>query len=80
MADQAKKSVGQYVDWIGTYVEACLEDVNNMRRAQQEAAGAEGCAGQRGGGGGCCRPEQRFGCEALLFGHRHDNLLPEVVH
>jgi hypothetical protein len=41
MADQAKKTVGQYVEWIGKYVEASLEDINNMRRVQQEAAGAD---------------------------------------
>lgn len=40
MADQAKKTVGQYVEWIGKYVEAAMEDMNNMRAAQQQAAGA----------------------------------------
>lgn len=40
MADQARKTVGQYVEWIGKYVEAALEDINNMRAAQQQAAGA----------------------------------------
>jgi len=39
MADQAKKTVGQYVEYIGKYVEAALEDMNNMRRLQDEAAG-----------------------------------------
>lgn len=40
MADQARKTVGQYVEWIGKYVEAALEDMNNMRAAQQQATGA----------------------------------------
>lgn len=48
MADQAKKTVGQYVDWIGKYVEAALEDINNLRQAQQQAAGEMGL------GSGCC--------------------------
>jgi hypothetical protein len=39
MADQAKKTVGQYVHWIGKYVEAALEDINNL---QQQAAGEGG--------------------------------------
>jgi hypothetical protein len=41
MADQATKTVGKYVNWISKYVEACLEDINNMRQlqAQEQAAG-----------------------------------------
>lgn len=42
MADQAKKTVGQYVEWIGSYVEGALEDINNMRRQQEDAAGKLG--------------------------------------
>lgn len=49
MADQAKKTVGQYVDWIGKYVEAALEDINNLRQAQQQAAGAAEGGGPCGG-------------------------------
>lgn len=40
MVDQAKKTVGQYVEYIGKYVEAALEDANNnLRRGQEESAG-----------------------------------------
>jgi hypothetical protein len=55
MADQAKKTVGQYVEWIGKYVEAALEDINNMQAAaQQQAAGACGDAGPVGCSLGSC--------------------------
>jgi hypothetical protein len=45
MADQAKKTVGQYVNWISKYVEACLEDINNMRQLQAQEQTAGGCLG-----------------------------------
>jgi hypothetical protein len=40
MADQARKTVGQYVDYIGCYVEAALEEMNNQRKQQQQQPGA----------------------------------------
>lgn len=59
MADQAKKTVGQYVDWIGNYVEAALEDINNLR--QQQAAGEEGL-----GATACDRQCRVFACAPAL--------------
>lgn len=59
MADQAKKTVGQYVDWIGKYVEAALEDINNLR--QQQAAGEEGL-----GATACDRQCRVFACAPAL--------------
>lgn len=50
MADQAKKTVGQYVDWIGKYVEEALEEINNMRQAQQAAEGVDICRCHAGQG------------------------------
>lgn len=53
MADQAKKTVGQYVEYIGGYVEAALEEMNNQRKMQQEQQQLVAAAGANGGGGGC---------------------------